>query len=179
MFCSTDGTDMGQDRLMLRAQDAERAIGDLKRQIAKIQRLKGKVIVVSEGVLVTGYHQSNPQRVKTKGRIKTALSRSDTANPGILLRSAFPGLQNSPVARIADSGFCTRIETNFPCHTTRHASYGPSPRAFRRRIRPNSPPFPTSGPENPAPRGPRRGCRSWWSAGWCGRPGARDHRQRL
>ncbi len=64
------GTDMGQDRLMLRTQDAERAIGDLKRQIARIQRLKGKIIVVSEGALITAYHQSNSKRTKKKSGIK-------------------------------------------------------------------------------------------------------------
>ena len=58
-------------------------------------------------------------------------------------------------------------------HRPRHASYVPSPEAFRRRIRPNSPPFPTSWPENPAPRGPRRWCKPRWSAGW--RDPARNH----
>ncbi len=49
-----------------------------------------------------------------------------------------------------------------------YTSYGPSPEAFRRQIGPNSPPFPTFWPENPAPRGPRRWCRPLWSAGWRG-----------
>ena len=64
------GTDIGQDRVMLLAQDAERVIGNLKKQIARIQRLKGKVIVVSEGTLITAYHQSNSRRTKRKGQIK-------------------------------------------------------------------------------------------------------------
>ena len=64
------GTDIGQNKLMLRAQDAERVIRNLKKQIARIQRLTDKVIVVSEGTLITAYHQSNSRRTKRKGRIK-------------------------------------------------------------------------------------------------------------
>ena len=55
---------------MLRGQDAARVIGDLKRVIAVITRLTDKVIVVSEGTLITTYHQSNSRRTKRKGRIK-------------------------------------------------------------------------------------------------------------
>ena len=62
------GTDVGPDKLMLRAQDVERATRDLKRQIARLQRLKGTVIVVSEGSFVTAYHQSNTKRIKRNGR---------------------------------------------------------------------------------------------------------------
>ena len=51
-------TEMGEDRLILRARDAERAIGELKRKIAALQRLKNKVLVISRGSLVTTYHQS-------------------------------------------------------------------------------------------------------------------------
>ena len=40
--------------------------------------------------------------------------------------------------------------------------------ARRVGIRLNSPPDPTSEPENPSPRGPRLWCRSRWSAGWRG-----------
>ena len=71
-----------------------------------------------------------------------------------------------------------QLSVNYP----RHASYGPSPEAFRRRIRQNSPPDPTSWPENPAPRGPRRWCRSRSSAGWRGpgrpRPSAAARQRR-
>ena len=47
-----------------------KADGSQLRQIVKIQRLKGKVIVVSEGRVVTAYHQSNSRRMKKKSRIK-------------------------------------------------------------------------------------------------------------
>ena len=64
------GTEIGQDRLLLRTRDAEMAIQDLKKRMARIQRLTGKVIVVSEGTLITAYHQSNSRRTNRKGRIK-------------------------------------------------------------------------------------------------------------
>ena len=64
------GTEIGQDKLMLRTRDAEKAIGNLKKEIAKIQRLTGKVMVVSGDTLITTYHQSNSRRTKRKTRIQ-------------------------------------------------------------------------------------------------------------
>lgn len=59
-FLLAHGTDMGADRIMLTNRDATKAIQDLKKQIAYIERLRGKVIVVAEGQLVTAYHQVRP-----------------------------------------------------------------------------------------------------------------------
>lgn len=56
------GTEIGQDRLMLTRRDAARLIGERKKEIAKIERLTDKVIVVSEGCLVTAYHQAHSAR---------------------------------------------------------------------------------------------------------------------
>ncbi len=65
------GTEIGQDRIMLMARDAATLIRALKREIAKIERLTGKILVVSDGRLVTAYHQSRPIRTsrgQSKGR---------------------------------------------------------------------------------------------------------------
>ena len=56
------GTEIGQDRLMLTRRDAARLISERKKEIAKIERLTDKVIVVSEGCLVTAYHQAHSAR---------------------------------------------------------------------------------------------------------------------
>ena len=56
------GTDIGRNRIMLRRRDAVRVIQTLKKQIAKIERLTDKVLVVADGQLVTAYHQSTPIR---------------------------------------------------------------------------------------------------------------------
>ena len=64
-------TEMGGDRLMLRARDADRAIAELKRRMAMLQRLRNTVLVISEGSLVTAYHQTTsvqPPRGKFRGR---------------------------------------------------------------------------------------------------------------
>ena len=53
----------------------------------------------------------------------------------------------------------------------------PAPEVNRRQIRPNTPPFPTLWPENPAPRGPRPWRRSQWSAVGVAKHG-RDRRER-
>ncbi len=87
------------------------------------------------------------------------MSSSDTAISGILSQNALFVVPRRPVARMAD-----QLSASHP----RHASYGPSPEAFRHRIRPNPPLFPTSWPENSAPRCPRLWCRSRSSAGWRG-----------
>ena len=50
------GTEIGQDRIMLREQDADKAIQSRKREIAILERLKNKVVVVSDGRLITAYH---------------------------------------------------------------------------------------------------------------------------
>ena len=54
------GTKIGQDRIMLKKRDAAKAIQALKKQIAHIERLKGKVIVVANGHLITAYHRTKP-----------------------------------------------------------------------------------------------------------------------
>ena len=56
------GTDIGRNRIMLKRRDADEAIRAHKKQIAKIERLKDKVLVVADGQLVTAYHQSAPIR---------------------------------------------------------------------------------------------------------------------
>ena len=56
------GTDIGRDRIMLRRRDAAELIRDLKKQIAKIERMTDKVLIVVEGELVTAYHQTTPVR---------------------------------------------------------------------------------------------------------------------
>lgn len=56
------GTDIGRNRIMLRKRDAAEAVRTLKRQIANIERLTDKVLVVADGQLVTAYHQSTPIR---------------------------------------------------------------------------------------------------------------------
>ena len=56
------GTDIGRNRIMLRRRDSAKLIRDLKKQIAKIERLTDKVLIVTEGQLVTAYHQTNPIR---------------------------------------------------------------------------------------------------------------------
>lgn len=56
------GTDIGRNRIMLRRRDAAEAVRTLKRQIANIERLTDKVLVVADGQFVTAYHQSTPIR---------------------------------------------------------------------------------------------------------------------
>ena len=62
------GTDIGRNRIMLTKRDAARKIGMLKREIASFERLSGKVLVVSDGHLVTAYHQAThgASRYRTK-----------------------------------------------------------------------------------------------------------------
>ncbi len=64
------GTDIGRDRIMLMQRDAEKVIRDLKKQIANIERLTNKVIVVVDGHLVTAYHQTTPIRLSGPGARK-------------------------------------------------------------------------------------------------------------
>ena len=47
---------------MLTNRDAAELIRARKREIADIERLAGKVLVIAEGQLVTAYHQSKPAR---------------------------------------------------------------------------------------------------------------------
>ena len=56
------GTEIGRDRIMLTKRDGAKAIRDLKKRIADIERLTGKVLVVAEGRLVTVYHQASRTR---------------------------------------------------------------------------------------------------------------------
>ena len=56
------GTGIGRDRIMLMKQDAVKEIESLKKQIANIERLTGKVLVVSDGHLVTAYHETGRSR---------------------------------------------------------------------------------------------------------------------
>ena len=69
-------TEMGGGRLMLRAKDVDRAVGELKRLMATLQRLKNKVLVVAEGSVVTAYHysgsgQAHRRRAKARRRART------------------------------------------------------------------------------------------------------------
>ena len=73
-FLLAHGTDIGRNRIMLTKQDASREIGMLKKQIACVERLSGKVLVVSEGYLVTAYHQATPVRTPRR-RIRRSRSR--------------------------------------------------------------------------------------------------------
>ena len=61
-FLLAHGTDMGPDRIVLTKREAAKAIPDLKKRIADIERLTGKVLVVAEGRLITAYHSSKPAR---------------------------------------------------------------------------------------------------------------------
>lgn len=63
------GTEIGRDRIMLMARDAAKLIRDKKQEIARIERMTGKVLVVSDGRLVTAYHQTTPTRM-SRGRSK-------------------------------------------------------------------------------------------------------------
>ena len=64
------GTDIGRNRIMLRKRDAAKIIRSLKEQIAHIERVTNKVLIVEDGQLVTAYHQTDPIRPsfrRTKG----------------------------------------------------------------------------------------------------------------
>ena len=61
-FVLAHGTEIDRDRIMLTKRDAVKAIRDLKKRIADIERLTGKVLVVAEGRLVTAYHQARRTR---------------------------------------------------------------------------------------------------------------------
>ncbi len=56
------GAEIAPDRFMLRKRDAAKAISDLKRQIARLERLAGKEAVVAGGRLITAYHRTRPVR---------------------------------------------------------------------------------------------------------------------
>ena len=64
----TYGSEISADRIMLRNRDAALAIEEHKKRIAAIERLKGKVIVVADGGLVTTYHQANRKRPSRRTR---------------------------------------------------------------------------------------------------------------
>ena len=63
------GTEIGPDRILLRKRDAAKVIRELKKQIARLERLTGKEAVVADGWLVTAYHRTRP--IRPSGR-KTA-----------------------------------------------------------------------------------------------------------
>lgn len=63
------GSDIGRDRIVLMKRDAAKAIQTLKRQIARIERLTDKVLVVEDGCLVTAYHPTRPIR-PSRGRAR-------------------------------------------------------------------------------------------------------------
>ena len=56
------GTEVSPDRFMLRKRDADRQSRGLKKQIATLERLTGKVAVVADGLLITAYHRTKPGR---------------------------------------------------------------------------------------------------------------------
>ena len=56
------GTEIDQDRIMLTGQDVDKIIRFLKREIAKFERLKNKIVVVSDGRLITTYHANRAFR---------------------------------------------------------------------------------------------------------------------
>ena len=56
------GTEIGPDRILLRRRDAAKVIRELKKQIARLERLTGKEAVVADGWLVTAYHRTRPVR---------------------------------------------------------------------------------------------------------------------
>lgn len=58
----THGTETGPERIMLRKHDAAQAIRDFKRQIAVLERLSGKEVVIADGQLITAYHRTRPHR---------------------------------------------------------------------------------------------------------------------
>ncbi len=64
------GTEIGPDRIMLKNQDAAKVIRNLKKQIAKLERLTGKEVVVADGRLITAFHRTRPIRLssRTTGR---------------------------------------------------------------------------------------------------------------
>ena len=57
------GVETGPDRIMLRRGDAVKLVRELKKQIARLERLAGKEVVVADGRLVTAYHRTKPIRL--------------------------------------------------------------------------------------------------------------------
>ena len=56
------GTEISPARFMLRKRDAVQLIRDLKEQIARLERLTNKEIVVADGTLITAYHRTRPSK---------------------------------------------------------------------------------------------------------------------
>ena len=75
------GTDIGRDRIMLRKRDAAKLIRDLKKQIATIERLTDKLIVIVDGKLVTTYHQATPIRPSFSGIRQPRTDQSGLPTP--------------------------------------------------------------------------------------------------
>ncbi|MCY4312481.1 MAG: hypothetical protein OXD44_02090 [Gammaproteobacteria bacterium] len=71
-FLLAYGTEIGRDRIMLTKQDAAREIGMLKKKIANLERLSGKVLVVS-GEHVC--HGLPPVKFGTDQQVEISLSK--------------------------------------------------------------------------------------------------------
>ena len=56
------GTEVSPDRFRLRKRDAAQLIRNLKEQIARLERLTDKEIVVADGWLITAYHRTRPSK---------------------------------------------------------------------------------------------------------------------
>ena len=76
------GTDIGRNRIMLRRRDAAELIRDLKQQIAKIERLTDKVLIVVEGRIVTAYHQTTSDRSAFRGVRQQRFPETGTGGQG-------------------------------------------------------------------------------------------------
>ena len=75
------GSEIGRNRIMLTRRDAAKAIQTLKQQIANVERLTDKVLVVADGQLVTAYHQTKPIRPSAR---RTSQSRSPLSRSGVI-----------------------------------------------------------------------------------------------
>ena len=72
------GAETGPDRIMLTKKDTAKAIRSLKRQIATLERLAGKEVVLTGGCLITAYHRTRP--IRAPGRTATRRDRNDVGN---------------------------------------------------------------------------------------------------
>lgn len=67
-FLLAHGSEVGGDKIMLTNRVAAELIRTRKREIADIERLAGKVLVIAGGQLVTAYHQSKSARPPARRR---------------------------------------------------------------------------------------------------------------
>lgn len=63
------GTDLGDGRIVLQAVDAQRAIAERKREIERLQHLRGAIVVARDERLVTAYRADTERR---KRRLRQA-----------------------------------------------------------------------------------------------------------